>query len=435
LGDARVRVPVIIASRPDSVGVVAAAQPLTSVERQRFVGEDLANPSILALRPLINDILAAYGNPTSSLDRARALRDWLARTAIHPATDVHPDGSTSNLTVLPPGKTWAEASVIGMGKLNPDREYWGGVGMDGYAMLDRLLGTLDRSTGRRAEDGLMLQVAGARYRIRDLETYRYVQCSYQDIMLNALWASAGLHGMLTSTLGHDPAAVFIPELRRWVHEDPAFNEEYLLDGVGDPLSPADLLALSSTVAAGRLRATKMLGPSFDPAVYVAASSYINAANPGGVAIMGSQLNARVVGVAGQGGWPRRDVQIDVPRLALESPFNDPIAFARVTAAEAFPTLGAVVQGLVAQDSVYVVRLASTFPNHQRFERRLGGGAWEPISDTDVLPVGQCRVEYRSVDAVGSISASAVLDVWVPRIAGFIESGAVGSVRARARYCM
>src|SRR5437588_896186 len=68
LGPTHARVPVIVATSPDSVGVIAAAQPLTSVARDLFVGEDLANPLILALRPLVGDILAAYGNPTTNLD-------------------------------------------------------------------------------------------------------------------------------------------------------------------------------------------------------------------------------------------------------------------------------------------------------------------------------------------------------------------------------
>ena len=67
-------------------------------------------------------------------------------------------------------------------------------------MLDRLLGTLDPATGLRADDGMMVQVEGARYRIRDLQSYRYPICTFQTIMLNALWAAAGLHGMLLSTM-------------------------------------------------------------------------------------------------------------------------------------------------------------------------------------------------------------------------------------------
>src|SRR5439155_3659661 len=96
MGTAQARVPVIVATARDSVGVVAAAQPLPDVERIRFAGEDLGYPSILALRPLVQEILAAYGNPSTSLGRARVLRDWMARTAVHPHAPLHPDGSISN---------------------------------------------------------------------------------------------------------------------------------------------------------------------------------------------------------------------------------------------------------------------------------------------------------------------------------------------------
>src|SRR5207302_4192805 len=254
LGSTKARVPVIVATAPDSVGVLAAAQPLTTIQRALHVGEDVANPLILALRPLVTDILAAYGNPTTNLDRARAIRDWLARTAVHPHPPLHPDASTSNLGVLPPGKTWADVNAVSHSpKIDADQQYWWGVGYDGYAMLDRLLGTLDPVTGVRADDGMMVLVQGARYRIRDVASYNYTLCTFQAIMLGALWEAAGLQGMLISTVDHDPSTVFIPELGRWVYEDPTFNEEYLLDGTGDPLSPVDLLTLSSNGQASRLR--------------------------------------------------------------------------------------------------------------------------------------------------------------------------------------
>jgi hypothetical protein len=241
--------------------------------------------------------------------------------------------------------------------------------------------------------------------------------------------------MLISTVGHDPAAVFIPELGRWVYEDPEWNEEYLLDGAGQPLAPTDLLALTSAGSARRLRAAKLPGPSFDPEVYVAGDTYTNYSN--GFLIMGSQLNNRVAGVVvpGVGSWPMRYVQIDVPQLLQYSPWNDPVRYDRVAAAVAFPTLGVVVQGLQVQDSVYVVQLSSTFPNHQHFERRLNGGEWENVAEVDVLPVGQCRMEYRSVDSVGDASGTTVLDVWVPRAAEFIEAGVPGGVRRQARFCI
>src|SRR5207244_9046484 len=95
------------------------------------------------------DILAGYGNPTTNLDRARAIRDWLSRTAVHPYRRLHPEGSTSNLSVLPLGKTWADVNPVSMGKINNDTQFWGVVGLNGYAMLDRLLGTLEPATGRR----------------------------------------------------------------------------------------------------------------------------------------------------------------------------------------------------------------------------------------------------------------------------------------------
>lgn len=437
LGSTRARVPVIVATAPDSVGILAAAQPLTTTQRDLFVGENLGDPRILALRPLVADILAAYGNPTTNLDRARAIRDWLARTAVHPYRPLHPAGSTSNLTVLPPGTAWADVNPISMSKIGDDTQYWGTVGMNGYAMLDRLLGTLDPTTGVRADDGMMVHVVGARYQIRDIQAYRYVLCSYQDVMLNALWAAAGLHGMLVSTVGHDPAAVFIPDLGRWVFEDPEWDNEYFLDGTGDPLSPIDLLTLSSLGQAGRLTAVKLQGPNFDPEVYVAGDTYLKEGHSDGFLIMGSQLNNNLVGtvVSGSGAWPTRYVQIDVPQLALQTPFNNTVTYDRVTADVAFPTLGVGVQNLQVEDSVYVIQLASTFPNSQRFERRLNGGNWESVTQTDVVPVGQCRVEYRSLDTVGNASGHAVLDVWVPRADGFVQSGLVGGVRAQARFCV
>jgi hypothetical protein len=415
------------------VGVMAAAQPITTVSRDSFVGENLAQPLILALRPLVNDILAAYGNPTSNLDRARALRDWVARTAVHPARGLHPDTSTANLGVIPPGLTWADVNAAAFPKINLDTQFWGIVGLNGYSMLDSLLGVLDPSTGQRANNGMMVHVQGAQYRIRDINAYHYVLCSYQDVMLSALWEAAGLQGMMISTIGHDPAAVFIPELGRWVYEDPTWDDEYLLDGVGDPLAPVDLLNLSSNGQVGRLLPVKHAGPNYDPAPYITGDSYV-AENPGGYILMGSQLNNRLVGIVGRASWPLRDVQINVPALSMYAPFNDPTRDDPVTADVAFPTLGVVIQSVQTQDSVFVAQLGSTFPSHDHFERRLNGGSWVGVSAQDILPVGQCRVEYRSVDALGNVSAAASMDVWAPRIPTFVTNAPAGTTRAQAQYC-
>ncbi len=427
----RTTIPVIVASAPDSVGVVAAAQPLPDEFRIRFVGEDLAHPSILALQPLVQDILTAYGNPTDQLGKARALRDWIARMAVHPHPPLHPGNSTSNRSVLPIGKSWAEVNAIGSLKFEEDRQYWYSVGYDGYAMLDRLLGTLDPNTGLRAADGMMERVNRGHYRIRNIDSYRYVLCTFQAIMLNALWAAAGLHGTLASTVGHDPAAVFIPELNQWVYEDPTFNEEYLLDGTGTPMSPEALLAYTTAGQVARLRPLKFQGPDFDPEPYIPSWSYLSE-HPEGMVIMGSQLNSRVVGI---GGWPPKLVQIDVPRLALESPFNRTSAYAPVQPDTAFPTLGVAISALMVEDSTYIVHLNSTFPNHKSFERRMSGGAWTPTDSIDVLPVGECRVEYRSVDGLGNMSSVVVLDVWLPRATGFTQSGDPEGLRRSTGLCV
>jgi len=205
-----------------------------------------------------------------------------------------------------------------------------------------------------------------------------------------------------------------------------------LDGTGDPLSAVELLAIGTNGEAARLKATKLPGPSFDPEVYINGRSYLNV-HPEGMVIMGSQLYNRVVG---QRGWRGRYVQIDVPRLATApAPLNDPTMYDRVTANDAFPILGVVVGQPVVEDSVYVVGLSSTLPNHDHFERRTNGGLWERITQLDVLPVGACRVEYRSVDVIGNTSASALLDVWLPRAQAFVQSGGPGATRRQAQYCM
>jgi len=216
-----------------------------------------------------------------------------------------------------------------------------------------------------------------------------------------------------------------------VYEDPTYNEEYLLDGSIGPLAPADLLSLSLGVGTGRLHASKLPGPTFDQEIYIATATYINDGHATGMVIMASQLNNRVVGI---GGWSTRFVQIDAPGLAAASAFNDTTQYPRVTASVAFPVLGVVVQQIRSEDSVYVTQLSSTFPNNQAFQRRAAGRAWENISATDVLPFGACQVEYRSLDAEGNASATAVLDIWVPRSEAFGATALPGSVRAQAQSC-
>ena len=431
LGSTRARVPVIVATRPDSVGFLAVAQPLTDDINIRYVGEDLGSQSTLALRPLVQDILAAYGNPTTNLGRARAIRDWVARTAIYPDTGVHPGNSTNNLSVLPAGKTWADVNAaLSDSERARDVAYWADIAADGYGVLNGLLGTLDPATGLRADDGLMVHVSGAQYRMRDIESYRFFLCTYQTVLAVKLWAAADLQGLLLQVNGHDPAAVFIPELGRWVYQDPSYNNEYLLDGSGEPLSPTDLMSLSQNGMVSRAVPARISGPSYDPTVYIQDETYVSAINRRGYLIVGSRMYT--YNVPNPTPWGRI-VVIDVPDLA-NSPFSNPLAYPRVTAEEAFPILGVVLASLRTDDSVFVVQIASNYPNSQRFERRIQGGSWGAVTEGDVLPVGACRVEYRSLDPMGNISASAVLDIWGPRAEGFLQAGVQGGARAQSQFC-
>jgi len=315
--------------------------------------------------------------------------------------------------------------------LNANVQFWQSVGYDGYAMLDRLLGSLDPATGDRAEDGMMEHITGPWYRIRDLSSYKYPICTFQVIMLNALWAAAGLQGMLTSTIAHDPASVFIPDLNQWVYEDPTFNEEYALDGTGQPLSPVQLLDYSSDGSAGRLRPVKFAGPSDDPEPYVPTESYVGE-HPNGMLIMGSQLNSQVVRI---GGWSTRLVQIEMPQLATAPlPWSNPLSYVPVPASVAFPLLGPTLDQVEEQDSVFIVHLSSTFPNATRFERSFSGGDWQSASPVDVLPVGQCVVEYRSVDDLGNYSGVARLAIWIPRTDDFVQLALSGTTRSQSLDC-
>lgn len=406
--------------RAGRLEVVRQAVVTTPPLRLRHEGEDLDGPTVRALRPMVARILAAYGNPTSQLDRARALRDWLARTAVHPVPVFHPDGSSSNASVLPPGTTWRDANVLWRTAWDrPNLHQWAEFGYDGYASLDHLLGTLDPATGRRSDDGLMQHLEGVHYRIRDLRTYPWVLCSYQDVMLLALWAAGGMHGMLISTWAHDPAAVFVPELGKWVYEDPTYNEEFALDGAGQPLSPVELLVYSLAWDVPRLQPRKLATHPWTPYTYpdLSASpraSFILDGNYLGLKVMGSQLYNRTNGRGVD--YSLRHVQVPTAEMLATPPFNNPWSYARVAPAVAFPDLGVGIADIRGSDARWTVHLTTSYPNHVKFQRRVGRDPWQDCDDVDALPAGALRVEYRSVDAAGTSGMTAVLQVRSPAAA-------------------
>jgi hypothetical protein len=382
------------------------APPQGIADRLQYIPVDRTRPDIQALVPLAYEILNAYGSPTSDLARARAIRDWVARTAIHPYPPLHPDGSTANLAVLPAQVTWEQVNRLYSSKFDSDSRYWGEVHFDGYAMLDRLLGTLDRTTGLRANDGLMERVGPAQYRIRNVEEYRYVLCTYQDIIAISLWGALGIQGLLLSTYGHDPAAVFIPELGKWVYQDPTYNEEFTLVGNQEVLSPLELLAVSLAGRKDMLIPHKMLGPTWSPDVYIDArvderATYFGDGHPYGMNRMGTQLNNSTP--ATTPGFRVHLSQIPLPDLEL--PFSDETKYQPAEPGTVFPVPRARVTYILEGHTQVEIRIESTHPSLVSFERRIDHSPWEAVVSPDIVdysrlrPLGT-RVSYRGVDREG-----------------------------------
>ena len=246
---------------------VVNAQGNTEVEqfnvyRAHFKGMTLEDPRLIALHPLVEDIYESYGLSKNSppLERTNALRDWVARNMVHPDSRFHPNGSRAGISVLPPGRSWESVNaVLTWDKVNTDQQFWDAFRYDGYAMLDALLGTLDPTTGKRKENGMMQQIGPGRFRIRDIETFKYPYCTYQVAVLQVLWAAAGFQSMALSTNGHDPAAVFIPHLG-WVYSDPTFNESLRMAGDNRPLNVPSLFKLVHDGERKAIRPSIGIGP-------------------------------------------------------------------------------------------------------------------------------------------------------------------------------
>jgi hypothetical protein len=377
-------------------------------DRIRYRAVDLTDPRIVALRPLVSEILAGYPPALSALDAARVLRDWMARTAVHPYPPLHPDGSSANLAVLPVGVTWAEVNALYHDRLAGDSNYWTQLYQDGPQMLDRLLGT--QAPGNPPEDGMMERIGPGRYRIRSLDSYRFVLCSYQSQMLIALWAAAGLQGMMVPTVGHDASAVFIADLGKWVYMDPTYDEEYVLAGSDTPLSPLELVTVSTAGRASALVSRNSTLPHWDTVAYIAAaadpaSSYVGE-HPAGFVLIGSQLNNTVTSPFGV---PVLNVQLDNAALAADPFFGNPGNFARVMPSVAFPELGVGIARIEAAPGGALVHLASSVPGHVRFQRRVPGGEWSDCTASDFVSRGAGRIAYRSLDATGASGMTALIE--------------------------
>ncbi len=359
----------------------------------RFIGEDTSNPKILALKPLVNDIFATYGNPSTSLDKARAIRDFVARTAVHPYAPFHTN-TVSNSSVLPEGSTWTEFLDVfsNNDRVNSDSLYWWNLYPVGFNMLDALIGTLDLNSLERSDDGMMIKLSQGKYQIRSYEQYRSVLCSWQQYIFIHLLSAAGLHGMVLSTNGHDPGAVYIPELEKWVWEDPTFNEEFTLDGISEPLSPLELLIHSVLGEVDRITPLKSRGPDWDMEPYINLSecapytSYFNGYGP--IYYLRANLNNQFID---NPSWSAINVQYDLP----DSPVSE--SYVRVNEQVIFPQLGVKIVGVIEAEDGFKVTLSSSYPNHYKYLRKINNGSWIECSGIDTLPFIPAVYSYRSID--------------------------------------
>lgn len=267
-----------------------------------FVGLASNDERLVALRPLVEDIYFSYGlsDNAPAISRTRALRDWVARHVVHPDSRFHPNGSTANSNVLAAGNSWATVNaVLNDAKISADQEFWADYKYDGYAMLDTLLGTLNRQSGYRRDDGLMEQVARGHFRIRDIRSFRYAYCTYQAAVLQVLWASAGFQSMMLSSNGHDPAVVFIPNIG-WVYSDPTFNEELRVSGRSKPLTILEILESIKRDDRKNIFPLKGIdenrsGPLWDTEQYIAPDVTYLKVVPSGFSYLRALMNSFVLG--------------------------------------------------------------------------------------------------------------------------------------------
>lgn len=370
--------------------VLKQGQPTSPLERTAFNPEYLSPEQDELLDALIADILADYGNPQTEVGKLRALRDWVARTIIHPYSYFHLFKPYDNTANLPEGKNWKDFATYATNtKVYEDfRFLWGTYKLDGFKLLDHAIDLTGGNAG-----GLMQKVEGSHYRVRDLANNNFYQCTPQAMILIALSHAMGYQGVLISTAGHDTAAIYIPSLSKWIYMDPTYNEDYVDRVTGALLSPDELLEKSfeGTVFQDAV-AVKSPGPKWDPDVYLdftdsPTTTYFNEHREG-MQVMGSQLNADMIDNTL---YNTRQVQVMTPKLPGWSPFDNERQYVRVLPQRAFPELGLYAgQMKAAEKSGYDVTVLANVPV-QDLEMKLGEGDWQPV--TGWTPGGTVNIDF------------------------------------------
>lgn len=379
-------------------------------ESLTYQGDDLTREEYKAVQPLISEIMTAYGNPKSKIGQLRALRDWIARIAIHPHAPFH-SVAKKTVHVLPEGWDWQKfISIVYKGdRIQRDSKFWSSYNLNGYAMLNKLV----NFDGTEANPMLEKLAGPAEFRIKNIEEdtldasiYHTVLCTYQGQMMLYLAAAHGIYGTLVSTTGHDTFAFYVPELAQWVYMDPSYNEDFISSTTGRLASPADLYVAS---AMGTMYedyiTTKISGPIWDPEVYIdpkdhPRATYMGDGHPNGMTAMGSNL------------WQKFPVPLKTNLLQFDAPifYNNPIDPSTVGLSKRkrvqemgvlFPTLGVSVANStqLSSDSIQL-SLASNWPNHHHFEIQEGDGSWLLLNDNPILKVGYGAINIRSVNNAG-----------------------------------
>lgn len=345
-------------------------------------------------RPLAERILS-LGNVSLSApsrDRARTIVGWIAANAVHPASSLHPNGTTAHAEVLPVGETWTSFNAVfdKTDRLASDNNYWYAIYPAGGTMLERLVGTI-ASNGSVSDDGMITEYEPGKWRIRDFTSFRAVQCTLQCKMAQVLLGAIGIPTLDITTVAHDPMCYYDAEQGRWLYIDPTFGEMLTRGGVD--LSPLDLISISLAGDADKIVSSVLPGAEW------LAERYFKPANvTAGMSLMVIYVDPQWLG----GFQDRRPYRFRGlgPQITSQP---------QAGVAELMPVIGCGFAGADLNGSTIEVRLVSNWPGHASYQRSLDRGTtWAACAEVDYLRPGQGEVQYRSIDANSFAGSPAIV---------------------------
>lgn len=354
--------------------------------------------SLAAKYKALSDKMLAWAGVSitaPAIERSRAIVGWFAAHAVHPQPQLHPDGTTENVSVLPAGETWASFNAIfgPTARTNSDTNYWFALYPNGMTMLEALVGTVSAG-GVVTDNGMLTEYAPGQWRIRNFTDFRSVQCTLQCKMAQVVLAAQGIHAFDITTVGHDPMAAYDPGTGRWLYIDPTFGEMQKRNG--EYLSPLDLLTISLAGDADTIEDEGLPGAN-----YLAQTYFEGERMPGGMSFMTIHTSPQWAGGS------RARVQYRFGSLPFQANGDDISG----TADQIMPELGCGFAGVMRTGQAVEVRLVTNWPNHTGYQRSLNlGETWAACTGTDYLTPGAGEVRYRSVDALGWSGKEAVVNV-------------------------